>query len=144
MEEMIEKIKKESEAYEGGWKEIAEKAKTDADLAERLNRLFASSIIKKDLLFLKECADRIDTNIRDKDGSTPLHYAAIVDSDETVLKMIDYLLAHGADVNALDNKGKNPYYYALLMKQTKTADFLKEHGAEISDEDLTMIKERDI
>ena len=52
----------------------------------------------------------VDPNIRDKDGWTPLHYAAW----KRRLKVVKLLLEHGADPNIQENKyGKTPLHYAV-------------------------------
>ncbi|XP_074026515.1 uncharacterized protein isoform X2 [Leptinotarsa decemlineata] len=47
-------------------------------------------------------------NSCDNDGRTPLHYAALVKDDGTMTK---FLIQHGADESALDNKQKTAAYY---------------------------------
>jgi len=50
----------------------------------------------------------IDVNTKDKNGKTPLHFAA----SKGNLELIKFLLAKGADFNAKDENGFIPYYYA--------------------------------
>lgn len=45
-----------------------------------------------------------DVNVRDEDGQTPLHIAAVI----PYLEGMRFLIDHGADVNAMDNKGNTP------------------------------------
>ncbi len=49
-------------------------------------------------------------NARDKDGRTPLHYAARFSKNVEVVKTL--LLAAGAEPAAKDNAGKTPWHYA--------------------------------
>ena len=56
-----------------------------------------------------------DVNAKDKEGLTPLHYAASADEDENhsecVLKL---LLESGASVGAKDNCDRTPLHYAAV------------------------------
>jgi ankyrin repeat protein len=43
--------------------------------------------------------------------------------------MIQILVDHGADVNAIDQSQQRPLDYAMKMDDHKWADLLKKHGA---------------
>jgi ankyrin repeat protein len=47
------------------------------------------------------------------------------------LTIVDYLLANGADVNAVDRCGNSPLESALSMGRTDVARFLTEKGGKI-------------
>ena len=53
-----------------------------------------------------------DVNARDKDGSTPLMYAAQYSSDPAIIKA---LADAGADANARDKDGSIPLMYAAVF-----------------------------
>lgn len=59
-----------------------------------------------------------DVHRKSRDGSTALHLAIQnKDCNEEVIRL---LLGRGADVDALDNEGKSPLYYALCEKREYT------------------------
>jgi ankyrin repeat protein len=64
-----------------------------------------------------------DVNVRDGDGKTPLHIAAII----PYVEGMQVLIEHGADVNAVDNAGRTPLSNAL--QGTPAASFLAGLGA---------------
>ncbi len=62
------------------------------------------------------CSLPHDINQKNIDGNTPLHIALI---NNLPLKFINILLNDGASVNALNNEGKSPIYYACSSKKIK-------------------------
>ena len=62
-------------------------------------------------------------NCADAIGRTPLH---IHQNNRDLMRAI---LAHNADVNALDDDGDTPLHYAGVHGRIGTADLLIEHGA---------------
>jgi ankyrin repeat protein len=64
---------------------------------------------------------------KDEDGSTPLHYAATQGQKDVV----EFLLAHKAEVNAKDTIGGTPLYYASKYGQKDVVDFLLAHKADV-------------
>lgn len=62
-----------------------------------------------------------DVHRKSRDGSTPLHLA--IKNKDCDKEAIMLLLDRGADVDALDAKGKSPLYYALRGKREYTKLF---------------------
>jgi ankyrin repeat protein len=59
-----------------------------------------------------------------RNGLTPLHAAAV-----NGFKIeAELLLAHGADVNAKDDKGQTPLHWAMLRGHEDVANLLRQHG----------------
>ncbi|KAF5590336.1 hypothetical protein FPANT_6050 [Fusarium pseudoanthophilum] len=56
-------------------------------------------------------------NIKDSEGSTPLHSACLTYG----VKVVGLLLAKGADVNAVDNEGTSPFHMATRRKTMESA-----------------------
>ena len=75
-------------------------------------------------------ANGVDVNAKqDNYGMTPLHRAAVWDHEE-IAKL---LIAKGADVNAKSDFG-TPLDWAIMSKQTETADLLRKHGGKTGEE----------
>ena len=62
---------------------------------------------------------------KDKDGNTPLHFAAIVGNENIVRKLI----LQGSNVNATDNQRVTPLYLAKYFKHLNVINLLKQAGA---------------
>ena len=76
-----------------------------------------------------------DPNVHDGRGFTPLHYAA----GNGNLAVVETLVIHGADVNALasgDETPVTPLYLATQSGMARVAAFLRAHGADDLDEEL--------
>ncbi|HMG84504.1 MAG TPA: ankyrin repeat domain-containing protein [Terracidiphilus sp.] len=61
-----------------------------------------------------------------KDGYTPLDLAEFATSHNKVMQL---LVAHGADVNARAASGATPLFWAIMRNQKDDAKFLLDHGA---------------
>lgn len=59
-------------------------------------------------------------------GRTALHYAA----NQGSLSVINYLINHGADVNAKNGKGYTPLYYAASYNKAEAVSLLLTKGAD--------------
>jgi ankyrin repeat protein len=59
-----------------------------------------------------------------RDGQTALHGAAV----EGQVKVIEYLVSRGADVNAVDRFGDSPLEVAITGKHNEAAQVLADHG----------------
>ena len=127
-----------------------------ADRQERLNRQLISAIQREDtpaaLLALERGAD---ANARDEPrvptwqrlwdlargrraarstAPTALLVLLLMDSVSSYKEkpeLVSALLLHGAQVNALDQNG-SPLFYAFTEEDMRTAELLREHGADIN------------
>lgn len=91
------------------------------------NALFGNIANRKGLTsFL--IARGADVRRRDKDGFTPLHFAAIHRASDDA----EILLAHGADLAATDRHGNQPLWHAVFHHERRgelVALFMR-HGAD--------------
>jgi ankyrin repeat protein len=95
-----------------GWKALHEAVyKNDMDFVKRI-------VIKEDC----------DIDCRSKAGISPLHIAVKTRN----LKMVDYLLDHGADVDIQDNNGYTPLLYAISQRRLKIVRTLVMHDADVN------------
>ena len=67
-------------------------------------------------------------NVRDDEGSTPLHYP--YRNTQHGAEIIELLIAHGADPSAKDNEGRTPADQMLLKGRRDLAEVLRRHGGE--------------
>ena len=77
--------------------------------------------------------DKIDLEITDKGGSTPLHWASYSSSAEMAL----YLINYGVDINKKDKNGNTPLHLAVIKNSYKMVQKLLQKGA------LSNIKNRE-
>ncbi|WP_268849323.1 ankyrin repeat domain-containing protein [Flavobacterium aestivum] len=91
------------------------------------NTLLHLAITKNDLALLKKIADlKIDINLKNKDGLTALHKAAMISKDDAILK---YLLSIGAKKDINTEFDESVYTLAKenesLSKNNVSIEFLK-------------------
>lgn len=91
------------------------------------NSLYHIAIIKNDLTLLKKLADlNIDINLKNKDGLTVLHKAAMISKDDAILK---YLVSIGAKKEITTEFEETTYALAKenesLTKNKTDIEFLK-------------------
>ena len=63
-----------------------------------------------------------------RSGETPLHIAAYEDA----LKVAEYLVGRGADINAKTKRGSTPFHFAAWNDALKVAEYLVGRGADIN------------
>jgi ankyrin repeat protein len=69
-------------------------------------------------------------NARNKDGSTPLHIASRIETfgeSEKKLPIARALLEHGADIGAVDDKGRTAFQVAEEAGHDEMMKLLSEH-----------------
>jgi serine/threonine-protein phosphatase 6 regulatory ankyrin repeat subunit A/serine/threonine-protein phosphatase 6 regulatory ankyrin repeat subunit B len=91
-----------------------------------------------------------DINAKDEKNKTALHYATESRDSEMVsdsiyflsvtkqlpsLELVKYLVEHGADVNAKDEKNMTALHYAAILYLSEIFMYLVEHGADINEKD---------
>lgn len=68
-------------------------------------------------------------------GATPLHFAVSRYFSPNNRRMAEILLQYGADINALDDRGRPPLYFVWFPRffnDRSMAEFLLAHGAELN------------
>lgn len=87
--------------------------------------------LRKVAIGLAELAlDRgIDINVTSADdGSTFLHFCALLRDSATAVYAVEWLLAHGADPYQKRNDGETPLSLAVKFDRTEVADVMRSHG----------------
>ena len=74
---------------------------------------------------------KVPVDFRNKFSQTPLYYAADADSVE----FANFLIEHGADVNAKDFFGITPLHEAVIRGSYRVAKLLIEKGADVNAKD---------
>jgi ankyrin repeat protein len=89
-----------------------------------------------------------DINAKDKTGATPLNYFCVsmsryLDSEyardqetEKLLRTLDYLIEHGADINNKPNGEETLLYTAVAQHSMSIVIYLLDHGADINTVDV--------
>ncbi len=88
------------------------------------------SFVKKSKLFTKE-EEEESPKARDKYGNMPIHYAA----RNSHIGVLEWLLAHGAQINARDDDGAEPIHVAAAYGQVNALKWLIVHGSQINARD---------
>lgn len=102
-------------------------------LATEVTALFVAVDKKREPMVRRLLGEGVNPNSRSSvcqdGGITPLMAAA----DGNQLTLIDLLLLKGAEVNAKDDKGRTPLYFAMGKEgNTETAAFLIKRGADVN------------
>ncbi|KAM4623300.1 ankyrin repeat domain-containing protein 61-like [Polymixia lowei] len=98
----------------------------------------ASGTLQKDIIasLVRQGAD-VNRVLRDS-GNSPLHraaFAATIKGDKTLeadLSCISELLAHGAELNAVNRSGKTPLQDASSLGKEEVVDLLLSYGADVN------------
>src|SRR3569623_2070423 len=76
---------------------------------------------------LEKCAD---PNIKDTNGNTALHFAALNNGDNYLL--VELLLEYGADIDSQDKEGFTCLMYAVVTNKIEIVRCLSQNGADIN------------
>ncbi len=71
---------------------------------------------------------------RSKAGDTVLHKVARSYSEKHAMEVCELLITNGAQINERNIRGQTPLDEALSNKRSKTAEFLRKHGARTAEE----------
>jgi len=115
------------EAFESKLKMLQEKGLDVAAPQKNGNTLYHLAVGQNDLSLLKEISRfKIDINVKNKDGLTALHKAALTAKDDSILK---FLIESGAKKEAVTDMKETAYDLAseneYLEKSKIAIDFLK-------------------
>jgi len=93
------------------------------------------AILKGDLNLLRFLHEKsADVNAKDEDNRTPLHYACgdlMMDKSRIKIEIVQFLLEHGAAIDACTYGGFTPLNKAVASRQTAIVEFLIQNGANI-------------
>jgi len=90
---------------------------------------YAARFARNEKIFAQLFQEKLDPNVKDKEGLTPLHWAA--EKDNRVAA--ESLVRHGASFSAKDNRGRTPLFYAELSDGTGVSTLLKSMGVNSND-----------
>ena len=98
-----------------------------------LTAMFWETATARDPALVETLRDA-DLGVRDREGRTPLHYAATYTQDPEVIRLLVRL---GADVNARDRKGRTPLHEAVgrLDPRAEIIRALVQAGADVNARD---------
>jgi len=100
------------------------KVDDDAQTGGKNCLYFAAS--HNDMAMVKYLVEERGATVYKKSGPTALHEAARLGN----LEMMNYLLDHGANVNAKEKRGTTPLVYAVFTSKMEVVECLVEHGAD--------------
>ena len=95
---------------------------------------FASGGYAKEILFVVEKGGSV--HARGRNWRTPLHQAACCSSSDGSQETVAALIAHGADVDSLDNKRRTALHLAAKEGNDETTRLLLKHGSEVNYRDI--------
>ncbi|KAI8378619.1 asparaginase-domain-containing protein [Blakeslea trispora] len=83
-------------------------------------------------LLVEGMSEMINLNCVDYDGRVPLHVAC----KEGHLKIVEYLLLHGASLHVRDRTGHTPLFDAVVEKRSEVVRMLREAGAHLAESEI--------
>jgi ankyrin repeat protein len=111
---------------------VAEAAKPEPTGVKAPDSLIRKAVRDGNIEAVKQYLDTgTDVNAKEKDGWTPLHFAAEGGHKEVA----ELLIAAGADVNARDNWGRTPLHEAAYHSNKEIVGLLIAKGADVNAKD---------
>jgi ankyrin repeat protein len=106
----------------------ASSVEASSDPIQKEIRRFRTAIVKGDLYEIRNLLVQHPEFLamKRKGGYTPLHDSVLFHQE----KVAELLIAKGANVNAKDDHGRTPLYYASSRKLDAIADMLRARGAQ--------------
>ncbi|KAI9488399.1 asparaginase-domain-containing protein [Zychaea mexicana] len=103
----------------------------EQQLAERalLPFLLCSAAVSNDLEGIKLLYDMVNLNCVDYEGRSPLHVA----SREGHVRIVEFLLLHGASIHIRDRLGHTPLFVAVAEKRMEVVTMLRTAGAHLAE-----------
>ncbi|KAI8080810.1 asparaginase-domain-containing protein [Gilbertella persicaria] len=83
-------------------------------------------------LLVESMGELINLNCVDYDGRVPLHVAC----REGNLKIVEYLLLHGASIHVRDRTGHTPLFDAVVEKRAEVVKILRNAGAHLAESEI--------
>ena len=93
-----------------------------------------AAVFRKDFAALEELLKSANVNSRDQDGRTPLMYAIL--SEHADVRMVEFLIQHGADINVADKQGWTPLHFAARDHKLDLVKILVDNGAAVDPVDV--------
>lgn len=97
---------------------LTELDEIDISIRNNKNDTPLSILMKGDVEKIKWFADKLDPNISDDEGNTPLHLAAELGSSKEI---VDFFIEKGAGVDLKNDDGNSPLMVALERKNKETS-----------------------
>ncbi len=95
-----------------------------------VSRPIVGAVYRNDYAALDELLKSGDVNSCDRDGTTPLMHAIL--ADPPYPQMIEYLVEHGADVNAVEKGDRwTPLHFAARDQSLEIVKILLDHDAAV-------------
>ncbi len=124
-------------AHNGDVKEVsawlkAHPEKLDAEISDGLTLLHVASAFGQEQLvsYLLDRNAKVNVNATNQTRETPLHLATLYMNDETAARIVDRLIANGAELNAPQKGGQTALHHAVARGSKPVVETLIQAGAD--------------